>query len=153
MKKMFLVVAIAISVTGFSAVSVAAPVIKDPIQIGTSLSLLAKELDLSAVQKEQIQLLRQKATVALKADFQQMRMVRMQTEELLQVEPFDEAGLSQLLAQQKEIFGDILAHRIQLHRSITALLTEEQRAKAKMMQAEWKKKQPLAQAQDNHFGW
>jgi Spy/CpxP family protein refolding chaperone len=153
MKKMILLLAMLLSVTASPTVTFASPVVNDPIQIGTSLSLLEKELDLTPVQKEQIQLLRQKATVVLKADFQQMRMIRFQTEDLLQAEPFDEAGLSQLLTQQKEIFGDILAHRIQLHRSISGLLTEEQRAKAKMMQTEWKKKQPIAQAQDNHFGW
>lgn len=147
MKKMFLLITALASFSAF-----AAPQANPNAQLGTSIQLLEKELNLSAAQKEQIQFMRQKATALLQADFQQINVNRAQIEQILQNDQVDEQQLTQLIQEQKELIGDALAHRIQLQRSILSVLTAEQREQAKA-QVQMKKKEPVVQVQNDYLGW
>ncbi len=94
------------------------------------LERIARALDLTAQQREQIGQIRSEQRSELAPLREQMKQNRAQMRSVLGAETLDESAVRALTAAQAEIKAQLLVAHVETRRQVHALLTPEQREKA-----------------------
>ncbi|MBT1073463.1 Spy/CpxP family protein refolding chaperone [Pelotalea chapellei] len=107
-----------------------------PAPIAQHMKQMAKELQLSPQQKQQIKEIFDRNKPAAEPLFKQMKTERLALRSLVQADTIDEAAIRAQSAKVAAIQADLAVQRARVHQEIRAILTPEQIAKAKELQAQ-----------------
>ena len=101
---------------------------------------MAKKLDLTKEQQDKISAIRNKAREATKADWKQLKALRVKMHDLVKSDTIDQEKMKALIDERKDISGRMSEVRLQMKHDIYQVLTPEQRGKFEVMMQEWRKK-------------
>ena len=111
-----------------------------PPPSGSHFKKLAKELQLTAQQKQQIKDLFAKNKPQVEPLIKQLVIERRALRNLIQADTIDEAAIREQSAKVAAIQADLAVHRAHAAKEFRAILTPDQIAKAKELQAQRDKK-------------
>jgi len=94
---------------------------------------MTKELDLTSEQQAKIKAIRTQARDTLQTKRQEMIKLRAEINALIQTDKLDEAKLTALINQKKEIVGSVMKTRITVKNQIYNVLNAQQKAKFSTM--------------------
>jgi len=103
---------------------------------GHDMGFMAKQLNLTDDQKAQMKTLMEKAHTSMKPLMQQSHQFEQQIHQNAEVSPYPESAVSSLAQQKAVIDVELTVARAQLHNQMFQLLTPDQQAKAKQLEAE-----------------
>jgi len=102
---------------------------------GHNLKRLAKHLDLSAEQRQQMKVIKEQSKLTNMAIHQELKAFKAEVKPLIMAETFDESAFTALQSQYQSAFAQMALQKAKTRHQIFQLLTDEQKEKMQAMRA------------------
>ena len=105
---------------------------------GKKMKEMVQSLKLDDAQQAKLKTIKEQAKANAKANWEQMKALRVQIDQLVQSDKMDESKLDSLIAQKKELFASMMKTKIMTKHQIYTLLTPQQKTQYQEMIKNWK---------------
>ena len=111
---------------------------------GERFKQMVDSLKLDDTQQAKIKEIKEQTRQNEKADWQQMKTLREQIEQLVQSDDFDQSKLDALINQKKEILGNMMKAKIMAKHQIYSVFNPQQKAQYQQMIKQWEEKHEMS---------
>ncbi|WP_028389524.1 Spy/CpxP family protein refolding chaperone [Legionella fairfieldensis] len=104
---------------------------------GDKMKHMIDSLKLDEAQQTKLQTIKEQTKATIKANWQQMKALRSQMNQLIQSDTIDQTKLDSLINQKKELVGNMIKVKIMAKHQIYNLLNAQQKTQYQQMINQW----------------
>ena len=108
---------------------------------GDNMKRLVESLKLDDKQQASLKAIKEQTKESEKANWQQMKDVRLQIDQLVQSDKMDENKLNELINKRAELFAAMIKTKVMAKHQIYTLLNAQQKTQYQQMMKQWEDKQ------------
>lgn len=114
---------------------------------GERFKQMVDTLKLDDSQQAKIKAIKEQAKASEKSNWEQMKALRVQIDQLVQSDNVDQAKLDGLINQKKELFGSMMKTKIMAKHQIYGVLNAQQKKQYQQMVKQWEEKSAMSHQQ------
>lgn len=109
--------------------------------------MIENKLNLTQEQKDKLKSFRVQNQAQLQGSREKMKTLRNEMHELVKSDKIDEAKLDSLIAQKKELMGELMKNKVMMHHQLYSILNDSQKQQLEAMRNNMQSKCPCGMMQ------